>query len=478
MLQAVLPVGGTAVKVTLLGHATVLVETGPMRILMDPVLQDPFENGMVVSCPKRVIDLDRLGPIDVVVLSHRHPDHFDLPSLDRLSRHCQVVCANDPLLLYALGALGFEHVTPMDPHSAMPSPHAELFPTRSENTAVRECGMVIRDDSAVFWNQVDTELSPETIAEVRRRYGGVDLLFAMYAGQNFDFFDSLESEFPSETHRQNLENALRIAPQLLVPASAGFRFADEHSWLNPLLFPISRERFAEDLRALDAGISVALLDPGDQVILGRGDPRVARAASSIAKTLDVSTNAIHFDPTAPIPPLRDPNPEGLMPSEMRETIASFLEKELLPHCAAALGQPRTLAARYRRQGAVYGIEVIFPDDRDRSAEPGEGWTLDFRANPLQLSRGLDPRANVVHRIAASALTGWIQHRLGWLSVRAYSRRYSTLCSISGHASSLRVEAASLPDLLMHFTIYQAAESEDAAKRRIDYEISQLREVRG
>ena len=64
MLQAVLPVGGTAVKVTLLGHATVLVETGPMRILMDPVLQHPFENGMVVSWPKRVICCARVraGP--------------------------------------------------------------------------------------------------------------------------------------------------------------------------------------------------------------------------------------------------------------------------------------------------------------------------------------------------------------------------------------------------------------------------------
>ncbi len=35
-----LPAGGTYVKVTLLGHATVLVETDPMRILMDPVLQN------------------------------------------------------------------------------------------------------------------------------------------------------------------------------------------------------------------------------------------------------------------------------------------------------------------------------------------------------------------------------------------------------------------------------------------------------
>jgi L-ascorbate metabolism protein UlaG (beta-lactamase superfamily) len=28
-------------RITLLGHATVLVEMGPMHILMDPILQDP-----------------------------------------------------------------------------------------------------------------------------------------------------------------------------------------------------------------------------------------------------------------------------------------------------------------------------------------------------------------------------------------------------------------------------------------------------
>jgi hypothetical protein len=117
------------------------------------------------------------------------------------------------------------------------------------------------------------------------------------------------------------------------------------------------------------------------------------------------------------------------------------QKELLPHRAEAVDRPHALAARYRREGVVYGIEVILPDDGD-------------------------------------ALTGWLQRRLGWFSVRACSRRYSTLCSISRHASGVRVEAISLPDLLMHFTIYEAAESEDAAKQRIDQEISKLREVRG
>ncbi len=448
-----------------------------MRILMDPVLEDPFENGMVVSCPQRVIDHDRLGPIDVVVISHRHPDHFDLRSLDRLSRHCQVLCANDPLLRHALRALGFEHVTPMEPLGPMRSGRVELLPTGSENRGVRECGMVIRADDSVFWNQVDTELAPETIAEVLRRHGRVDLLFAMYASQNFDFFDSLASEFPCASHQRNLGTALAIRPRLLVPASAGFRFAGEHAWLNPFLFPISRERFAEDLQGLAGGISVALLDPGDQVLLDGGDPRVARAASSIATTLDRSTAAIRPDPTAPIPPLRDPNPEGLPRGEMRETIASFVEKELLPHCTDALGRPETLAARYRREGVVYGIEVVFPDPDDSTAESREAWSLDFRQEPPELARALDPRANLVHRIAASALTGWIQRRLGWFTVRAYSRRYSTLGRVSRRAANVHVERIDLPDLLMHFMVYEAAGSEDAARRRIDWEISRLRESR-
>ncbi len=41
-----------------------------------------------------------------------------------------------------------------------------------------------------------------------------------------------------------------------------------------------------------------------------------------------------------------------------------------------------------------------------------------------------------------------------------------------------VEAILLPDRVMHFTIYEAAKSVDAAKRRIDHEILQLRELEG
>ncbi len=41
---------------------------------------------------------------------------------------------------------------------------------------------------------------------------------------------------------------------------------------------------------------------------------------------------------------------------------------------------------------------------------------------------------------------------------------------------MRADGIPLPDLLMHFTIYEAADSEQAAKRRIDHEISRLRDL--
>ena len=40
-------------RVTLLGHASVLVELDGATCLMEPVLGDPFEEGTVTSCPRR-----------------------------------------------------------------------------------------------------------------------------------------------------------------------------------------------------------------------------------------------------------------------------------------------------------------------------------------------------------------------------------------------------------------------------------------
>jgi glyoxylase-like metal-dependent hydrolase (beta-lactamase superfamily II) len=89
-------------RITLLGHAAILVEMAGATCLMDPIFFDPFEEGAVVSYPKRIVDPERLPRVDMLVVSHRHPDHFDLASLAHVPRHADVIVPADALIVYAL----------------------------------------------------------------------------------------------------------------------------------------------------------------------------------------------------------------------------------------------------------------------------------------------------------------------------------------------------------------------------------------
>jgi len=68
------------VKVTWVGHATVLLETPGARVITDPVLRR-----RVAHLSRQVQNPAHPGPVDVVLLSHLHHDHFDKPSLRRLA---------------------------------------------------------------------------------------------------------------------------------------------------------------------------------------------------------------------------------------------------------------------------------------------------------------------------------------------------------------------------------------------------------
>ena len=83
---------GGSVRITWLGHATVLVEMDGVRLLTDPLLGERLG-------PLRRIgptpDPVAIGPIDAVLISHAHPDHFDAGSLKRV--------AGEPLLVVPTG---------------------------------------------------------------------------------------------------------------------------------------------------------------------------------------------------------------------------------------------------------------------------------------------------------------------------------------------------------------------------------------
>jgi L-ascorbate metabolism protein UlaG (beta-lactamase superfamily) len=80
-------VEGSAMRVTWIGHSTVLVQTAGLNILTDPIWSDRASPFSFIG-PKRArspgVRFEDLPKIDLVLISHNHYDHMDLPTLKRL----------------------------------------------------------------------------------------------------------------------------------------------------------------------------------------------------------------------------------------------------------------------------------------------------------------------------------------------------------------------------------------------------------
>jgi L-ascorbate metabolism protein UlaG (beta-lactamase superfamily) len=95
-------------RVTFVGHATVLVEVDGARLLTDPIL-----TGRVAHLRRHggTVDVESLGALDAVLVSHAHLDHLHAASLERLA-----VRTPQPTLIVPRGAhrhvakLGFDDV--------------------------------------------------------------------------------------------------------------------------------------------------------------------------------------------------------------------------------------------------------------------------------------------------------------------------------------------------------------------------------
>lgn len=79
-------VEGSAIAATMVGHSSVLVQTEGLNILTDPVWSERV-SPVDFAGPKRMtapgIDFLALPRIDLVLVSHGHWDHMDLPTLKR-----------------------------------------------------------------------------------------------------------------------------------------------------------------------------------------------------------------------------------------------------------------------------------------------------------------------------------------------------------------------------------------------------------
>lgn len=97
-------------RVTYIGHATLLIEIGQRRLLTDPNFDDTLGRFLPrVSEPG--IALADLPALDGILLTHAHADHLSFRSLDQLPREIPLFAP--PAVAAWLIRLGYSHARPL-----------------------------------------------------------------------------------------------------------------------------------------------------------------------------------------------------------------------------------------------------------------------------------------------------------------------------------------------------------------------------
>ena len=180
----------SGLRVTWLGHSTLVIEIDGYRVLTDPVWGRRASPSSLLG-PKRFqpvpVPLAAMPPIDAVVISHDHYDHLDYPTMRALTKS-EVPIVTSLGVGAHLEAWGIapQRITELDwweSHqvartgltvTAAPSQHFSGRGLRDRNATLWS-SMVIRSDRHAVFFSGDTGLTTE-YQMIRERLGPFDLV--------------------------------------------------------------------------------------------------------------------------------------------------------------------------------------------------------------------------------------------------------------------------------------------------------------
>jgi L-ascorbate metabolism protein UlaG (beta-lactamase superfamily) len=99
-------------RVTYIGHATLLIEIGGLTLLTDPNF-DPKLGRILPRVSAPGIALEGLPKLDAILLTHAHADHLSFDSLDRLPQTTPVFAP--PAIASCLSSLGYAQARALSP---------------------------------------------------------------------------------------------------------------------------------------------------------------------------------------------------------------------------------------------------------------------------------------------------------------------------------------------------------------------------
>jgi len=445
-----------------LGHAMWLAEAEGLRLLFDPTLEPTHHGGVFEVRPRRTVNAEALRA-DFVLVSHRHGDHFDVPSLRRLAALDpeSVVITPDELVAWAAGKVGFRTV-----HLVKSGQKVELDGVRIVTTpsvAELEWGAVVETRDAVAWNQVDSVPADaehlRTFVSVAMaalgRPGGQRLDLALVAWQPMLEIAAVTCRatgFPFRRYDDLLRQIATLSPRTAVPSACGGRHVGVARWMDRHVYPVPEARFLKDLALVTPVVRGLPSRVGGRYRIAGGAVDLDAAAGSHLVNVHRDGMGSVYDPLE-VPPLEDPD-RGRAPREqMRSTVERWIGETLAPALREAhpsMGVDGPLS---------FVVDVVWPDRRD-------AYTLRVDAELARVERGFDPDWDVLDRVAGSLFFEVVEGRYHWGDVllggmlRAVSRAY--------HASEDGIARARVGPTFLYYGLPY----DEAVRRAVVWEVEQ------
>jgi L-ascorbate metabolism protein UlaG (beta-lactamase superfamily) len=238
------PRGDATAAVTFIGHSSFLIQTAAGNVLTDPMYSDragPWN----LAGPRRVrppaVAFDDLPSIDLVLISHNHYDHCDLPTLRRLARR------SNPAVVTPLGnsrllrSAGLRRIEELDwwesaqtaplPITVTPAHHFSARGLLDRNRALWG-GFVLAAGNRRLYFAGDTAYAP-FFSDIPPRLGAIDLALLPIG--------AYEPRWFMRSVHMNPEEAVRAHLDLGSPESIGMHFGT---------FQLTAEGIDEPLRDL------------------------------------------------------------------------------------------------------------------------------------------------------------------------------------------------------------------------------------
>lgn len=267
-------------ETTFLGHQGWRFATGKTTILVDPLLVEAFGHGggVGVVYPPRRLDIPALGPVDAVLLTHEHEDHFNIPSINRLSRDIPIIVPerSSSAMRGFLRSAGFEvqavaaggTITIADMQVTTFAPDHVRHDEQDEWDTTP---FLIRDiaDGGSFFSPVDIAVSAGVEAHLERLGVRPGLFGYANNAMNMSFQELPLREAPNPlpiAARFLADHVRRPSPGLAsLMCGGGFAFTGARAWMNRIFFPLDSHKLFAALESIGGERFIAMT-PGMQIV--------------------------------------------------------------------------------------------------------------------------------------------------------------------------------------------------------------------